>query len=292
MKHRIILLYSGFAFFILFVVAQQNVAQEMQIFFKEATFDEFIYPDGELDEQFTEIIAKRSAIQFPMARFRKVKSYITLDKPRKVVSYYANLCGKRFQKNGERFTYIFSEINNVPATRIEIYPLEIGRIHHEFWPTRIDLYMIRYPISVDVKLDENRSAESLEQRVGRFFYPGDLKEDVALLDMEEYGNDAEVFVIETSDDFEDVYEFFRRRYGPFRVRPARDGDLLTRDFEIDVSRSLSEADSDKLLYLHVEENPLVVDRNGNSQVYRNKVFIRYVFWKKSEKDYSTAFDGN
>ena len=129
------------------------------------------------------------------------------------------------------------------------------------------------------------SSEMLEQRVGRFFYAGILKEDVALLDMEEYGSDAEVFVVETFDDFEDVYQFFRRRYGPFRVRPARDGDLLTRDFEIDISRALSEEDSDKLLYLYVEENPLVVDRNGNSQVYRNKVFIRYVFWKKDKEDY-------
>ncbi|MBN1481657.1 hypothetical protein EH223_04775 [candidate division KSB1 bacterium] len=271
--------------FLFLSIHRQNFAQQMQIFFKEATFDEFIYPYGEIDEQFTAIIAEQSAIQFPKARFRKVTSCITLDKPRKVVSHYANLCGKRFQKIGERFTYTFSEINNIPATRIEIYPVEIGRIHHEFWPTRIDLYMIRYPISVDVQLSENRSSEMLEQRVGRFFYEGTLKEDVALLDMEEYGSDAEVFVVETFDDFEDVYQFFRRRYGPFRVRPARDGDLLTRDFEIDISRALSEEDSDKLLYLYVEENPLVVDRNGNSQVYRNKVFIRYVFWKKDDEDY-------
>ena len=129
---------------------------------------------------------------------RKVRSYVTLDKPRQVVSHYSNLCGKRFQKYNERFTYVFSEINNTPATRIEIYPIEMGRIHKEFWPTRIDIYLIRYPITVVRDPNEDRSIETLERRIGRFLYPGKLKEDVALLNMEEFGADSEVFVIETS----------------------------------------------------------------------------------------------
>ncbi len=259
-------------------------AQQMQIFFKESTFDQFAYPDAELDKEYTEAIKQQSKIQFSKAGFRRVESYITLDKPRKVVSYYSNLCGKRFQKRGERFTYIFSEINNMPATRIEIYPAEMGRIHREFWPTRIDLYMIRYPLTVDVDLDKDRSIEGLTRRIGRFVYENaTLKEDIALLYMEELGPKSEVFVLETSDDFEEVYKFFRRRYGPLRVRPARDGDLLTRDFEIDVSGALGAEDQYKELHVFVEENPLIADRTGNTQLYAGKVFIRYVFWDVSDE---------
>jgi len=269
--------------FLLFVLLNESsLAQDRQIFFKESTFDDFAYPNAEFDAQFTNMLKAQSFAQFSKARLRLVKSYLTMDKPRKVVSYYSNLCGKRFQKRGDRFTYVFSEINNEPASRIEIYPVEMGKIHYEFWPTRIDLYMIRFPILVEANLDGERSAESLERRIGQYYYDGALREDVALLDMEEFGPESEVFVIETSDDFEDVYEFFRRRYGPFRVRPARDGDLLTRDFEIDISGALGEKDKDKVLYLYVEENPLVTDRMGNSQVYRNKVFVRYVFWPRAD----------
>ncbi|MBN1466088.1 hypothetical protein JXA02_10020 [candidate division KSB1 bacterium] len=267
-------------------ISESCLAQDQQIFFQESTFTKFAYPHGELDEEFTQKLEKESAAQFPKAGLRMVRSYITIDKPRKVVSYYSGLCGKRFQKRGDRFTYIFSEMDDVPASRIEIYPVVMGRIHHEFWPSRIDIYLIRFPISIDATLPTGRSAESLALRIGPFYYPGVLREDVALIDMEQFGAESEVFVIETADDFDVIYEFFRRQYGGIAVRPARDGDMLTRNFEIDISRALGEADRDKLLYLYVEENPLVSDRTGNSQVYRGKVFVRYVFWKKSKEDYS------
>ena len=280
MKYRLTL--AAFVFCFSILLCDATLAQDRQIFFKESTFDQFAYPGAELDKAYTAAIKQQSIVQFANARFRRVESYVTLDKPRKVVSYYSNLCGKRFQKRGERFTYIFSEIDNIPATRIEIYPIAMGRIHQEFWPTRIDLYMIRYPLAVKVNLDENRSLETLKERIGRYCYDGTLKEDIALLYTEELGPKAEVFVIETEDDFEDVYLFFRRIYGPFRVRPARDGDLLTRDFEIDISGALGADAQNKNLFLFVEENPLIADRNGNTQVYRNKVFIRYVFWEKEE----------
>lgn len=258
-------------------------AQQRAIFFKESTFDQFAYPGAELDEAYTAAILQQSVIQFNKAQDRRVESYVTLDKPRKVVSYYANLCGKRFEKHGERFTYVFSEINGQPATRIEIYPVEIGRIHSEFWPTRIDLYIIRYPLTVDVELEKGRSLETLKERIGRYVYEnGKLMEDIALLYMEELGTKSEVYIISTDDDFEDVYRFFRRRYGPFSVRPASDGDILTRDFEIDISGALKAEDKDKELHLFVEENPLIADRSGNTQLYRGKVFIRYVFWQKED----------
>ncbi|MBN1561325.1 hypothetical protein JW998_13815 [candidate division KSB1 bacterium] len=264
---------------------QSCLAQDRQIFFLESTFAEFAYPNGELDEQFTRMLEQQSFGQFPKAGLRMVASYITIDKPRRVVSYYSGLCGKRFQKRGERFTYIFSEMGDVPASRIEIYPVVMGRIHHEFWPTRIDIYLIRFPISIDATLPIGRSAENLAQRIGSFYYPGVLREDIALIDMEQFGAKSEVYVIETTDEFDVVYQFFRRQYGGIAVRPAHDGDMLTRNFEIDISRALGEGDQDKLLYLYVEENPLVTDRTGNSQIYRGKVFMRYVFWQKSKEDY-------
>ncbi len=273
-------LFILFAYVLLF---SQDSDPNMHLVFKESTFDQFAYPDAEVDEAYTAVIRQQSNIQFNKASERRVKSYITLDKPRKVVSYYSNLCGKRFQKKGERFTYIFSEIKGLPATRIEIYPIEMGRTHREFWPTRIDLYIIRYPLTVDVELEKDRSLEGLKERIGRYVYDdGRLIDDISLLYMEELGSDAEVFIIETGNDFDEVYKFFRRLYGPFHVRPARDGDLLTRDFEIDISLALGPNDQDKELFLFVEENPLIADRSGNTQLYRNRVFIRYVFWQKSD----------
>jgi hypothetical protein len=275
-----------FLFFVLFLAApviSVLALQRTQVFFNKSTFEQFAYPDAELDEAHTNAIKQQSMVQFKKARERLVKSYVTLDKPRKVVSYYANLCGKRFQKRGERFTYVFSEIDGQPATRIEIYPAAMGKMHREFWPTRIDLYIIRYPLTVDIELEEGRSLERLEERIGRYVYEnGSLKEDIALLYTEELGSDSEVFVIETDDDFQTVYNYFRRRHGGIRVHTASDGDLLTRDFEVDISRALGPDDQDKELHLFVEENPLIADPTGNALLYNNKVFIRYVFWKKKE----------
>ncbi len=255
-------------------------ALQRQIYFKETTFDQFAYPNGMFDEEYTAIIRERANEQFPKARTHIIKGYITNDKPRSVVEYYSKLCGQRFFKEGDHFVFVFSQIDNKPATRIEIYQAPIARIHREFWPTRVDLYIIRYPILGDIPKELNRSPEELKARLGRFYYDGQMREDIAQLDMEEFGPDAEVYVITTQDDFEQVYRFFRRRFGPFRVRPARDGDMLTRDFEIDITRAATEEDADKDIYVYVEENPIVMDRNGNSQLYRGWVFIRYFFWEK------------
>ncbi len=268
----------------LLVVADAGYAQR-QIFFKESTFDEFAYPNGTYDQDHKELIDAKAHAQFPNARIFMIASYVTLDEPRTVVSHYSNLCGQRFTKEGDLFTYIFSEIDGTPATRIEIYPMKVSRIHQAFWPTRIDLYIIRYPLAVKPLENLQHSAEELKERVGRFYYDGDLREDVSKLDMEELGPDAEVYVIDTKDGFEQVHRYFRRRYGAFRVRLASDGNLLTRDFEIDISHVLGPEDQDKDLYVYVGENPIVIDRLGNSQVYRGHVFIKYLFWKKDTRGY-------
>ena len=266
------------------VFAASSGFGQRQIFFKESTFDEFAYPNGTYDEAHKELIESKAHAQFPNARIFMISSYVTLDEPRTVVSHYSNLCGQRFTKEGDLFTYIFSEIDGTPATRIEIYPMKVSRIHRAFWPTRIDLYIIRYPLTVKPLDDLDHSAEELKERVGRFYYEGELREDVSKLDMEELGPDAEVYVIDTKDSFDQVHRHFRRRYGAFRVRLASDGNLLTRDFEIDVSHALGPEDRDKDLYVYVEENPIVIDRIGNSQVYRGHVFIKYVFWEKDEDE--------
>ena len=260
--------------------ASKTNALQRQIYFKETTFDQFGYPNGFVDDEYTAVIRDRANKQFPNAKTHMVKSYISNDTPRTIIEYYTQLSGQRFRKESDHFIFVFSQINDQPATRIEIYPLQIGRIHREFWPTRIDLYVIRYPIVGEIPETLNHSKEDLKSRLGRFYYDGVTREDIARLDMVGLGPEAEVFVIATQDEFERVYRFFRRRYRSFPVRPARDGDLLTRDFEIDITAYMGPLAQQKDVHVFVEENPVVVDRNGNSQLYRNWVFIRYVFWEK------------
>ena len=255
-------------------------AMQRQIYFKETTFERFAYPNAIADDEYTAIISKRANQQFPKARTHIIKSFISNDKPRTIIEYYTQLSGQRFFKEGERFIFVFSQINDKPATRIEIYPVPIARIHREFWPTRIDLYVIRYPIVGDMPEELNRDPQELKNRVGRFFYKGELREDVARLEMEQNGPGAEVYVIATRDGFEQIYSFFRRKLKSFPVRPARDGDMLTRDFEVDISRAGGVDSVGKDVFVAVEENPIVMDGTGNSQLYRGWVFIRYTFWTK------------
>jgi hypothetical protein len=277
-----ILLYAIFTALCFVCSTNSALALRRQIYFKETTFDLFGYPNGIEDEEYTSVITKRADEQFPNARTHMVKSYISDDKPRRIIEYYTKLSGQRFLKEGDHFIFVFSQINNQPATRIEIYPVRISRIHQEFWPTRIDLYVIRYPIVGDIPDELDRTMDDLKKRIGRFLYEGELREDIAILDMEENGPEAEVYVLSTEDDFERVYRFFRRRFRSFPVRPARDGDMLTRDFEIDITRYIGQGGDNKDVFVIVEENPVVVDRTGNSQLYRGRVFIRYVFWEKDD----------
>jgi len=279
MKHKIAAIIYFFAV-MMCLTAPELYAMQRQIYFKETTFKQFAYPNGIADDEYTAIIIKRANKQFPKARTHIIKSYISNDKPRTIIEYYTKLSGQRFFKEGERFIFVFSQINDKPATRIEIYPVPIARIHREFWPTRIDLYVIRYPIVGEMPAELNRKPEELKARVGRLFYDGELREDVARLDMEQNGPDAEVYVIATRDNFEKVYRFFRRRLRAFPVHPARDGDMLTRDFDVDISGAGGVDSRGKDVFVSVEENPVVMDGTGNSQLYRGWVFIRYTFWKK------------
>jgi hypothetical protein len=265
-------------------LSAQDAKEPVRLYLKESTFQAFSYQNGSIDENYTEVLQAKTRQQFPNASTIQVASFITMDRPRTVVYYYANLCGQRFLKEGERFTYVFSEIDGQAATRVEIYSMEIARVHNEFWPTRINLFFIQKPLFVAGADQSKRSAEDLKARIGPFYYDGNLAEDIARLDMEEIGPNAEVYVIDTEDDFESVHLFFRRLYGAFYVRMAMDGDLLNRDFEIDITHALGAGDLNKDLFVSAEENPIIMDRNGNSQVYRGHVFIKYVFWKKTEEE--------
>jgi hypothetical protein len=265
-------------------LAAQTTNGMVRLYLRESTFKAFSYKNAAIDPKYTEVLQARAKQQFSDACTIQVESYVTMDKPRTVVYYYANLCGQLFLKEGDCFTYVFSEIEGRPATRIEIFPMEIGRIHSEFWPTRINLYLIQKPLFVAVSDHLSRSADDLKKRIGSFYYKGKLAEDIARLEMESLGPDAEVFVIDSENDFETIHLFFRRLYGAFYVRTSMDGDLFTRDFEIDISHALGAGDLNKDLFISVEENPMVYDRDGNSQVYRGHVFIKYVFWKRTEEE--------
>lgn len=263
------------SFLLLFLLVQ---AGQAQIRFRETTFEEFKYPNGVSDSNFVDYLRVREEKKFPKARTMKIMSFITRDDPRTVVAYYTRLCGQRFYKTGDRLVYNFSEINNQYASRIEIYPVKIPRIMQNYWPTRIDIFMISYPITVRPELHLNRTFEDLEKMAGKLAFEGELLEDVAVLEMEELGQDSEVFIVATKKSFESVYRFFRNRYGPIRVIPAIDGEMYVRDFDLDATRTLGLYRKNMKLYIRVEENPIVIDRSGNSQVYHGYVFIKYMFW--------------
>ena len=250
-----------------------------QIQFKSSTFDQFAYPNGILDEEYVEILEKRTNYSFPQTTNIKVASYITKDNPRTVVDYYAMTSGQRFVKDGDKFIYVFSTLNQAPANRIEIQPVPHLRIPKHLWPTRINLYVISYDIEMYLPAGKNRNLDDLRKLAGVLTYEGNMREDVAIVEKEELGADATCFIIETKDSYEQVYQFFRRRYGRLNVRPARDGDVWVRNFEFDGTGRAGLDRNEKVLYVRVDENPIVTDVKGNSQTYLGSVFIKYVFWK-------------
>ncbi len=255
-----------------------------QIFFRETTFNEFNYPNGTLDNDFVDYLSKREKLKFPKARTMHIASYLTEDDPRTVVGFYSRLCGQRFYKIGDRLIYAFSEINKLSASRIEIYPVKIPRLASNFWPTRIDLFLISYPVAVGESENFKRTLDDLRKKAGSLTYDGELREDIAQLEIEELGPDAEVFVIATDNSFEKVHAFFRRRYGRVRVIPAIDGNVSMRDFDLDATRAAGLNRKETELYIRVEENPIIIDRSGNSQVYHGYTFIKYIFWHNTGEE--------
>lgn len=248
-----------------------------------STFEQFAYENGTVDMEYTELLRSRTNYSFPNSSQTKVASYVTKDNPRTVVDYYAQLSGQRFLKNGDKFIYVFSRINEVPANRIEIQPIPHLRIPKSLWPTRINLYIIKYDIKDFLPRGEQRSLEELRKLAGPLTFDGTLRDDVAMLETQELGPNAICFVVETKESWERVYQFFRRRYGRLLVRPARDGDIWVRNFEFDGTRTAQLERKDMELFIRVDENPIVTDQNGNSQVFLGSTFIKYIFWKKTQE---------
>lgn len=264
---------------LLLIVFPGNPAQG-QIFFRESTFNQFVYQNGKLDQDFVTFLTEQEKQKFPRARTMRIMSFLSKDDSRTVVAFYSFLCGQRFYKTGDRYVYVFSEINKQPASRIEIYSVKIPRVSRQFWPTRINIYLISYPVSMQVSDSLNRTMDDLKTLAGGLTYEeGVLREDIALLEVEELGPNAQVFVVATDNSFEKVHAFFRRKYGGFRVIPAIDGDISMRDFDIDATRAAGLNRKDMELFIRVEENPVIIDRSGNSQVYHGFVFIKYIFWQ-------------
>jgi hypothetical protein len=269
-------------FFVMVSLSSSSLpAQEpgTHTFFKESTFRSFYYSDGIFDEDYTNALENMTRKTFPKANVIKCASFVTTNDPRDVVSYFTNLSGQRFFKIDNKFIYIFSEIGGKPASRIEIYPLEIPRLAEAFTPTRINLIIVSYPINTSYRR-KSRTVEDLKELAGRFFYNGDLREDIAHIEMDELGADADVYVVSTDDSFLQVWRFFRRRFGRISYLPAWDGEVFTRDFEIDVTRALRL--DGKMLYIRVDENPMITDNQGNSQVYLGKTFIKYTVWYNND----------
>jgi len=265
---------------IILIIVLSGAPVNGQIFFRESTFDQFVYQNGVLDQDFVAFLTEQEKLKFPKARTMRIMSFISEDDPRTVVAFYSFLCGQRFYKTGDRYVYVFSEINKQSASRIEIYSVKIPRMANRFWPTRIDIYLISYPVSVQLSDSLNRTMADLKALAGDLtFEEGVLREDIALLEAEEMGPSAQVFVVATDNSFEKVHAFFRRKYGGFRVIPAIDGDISMRDFDIDATRAAGLNRKDMELYIRVEENPVIIDRSGNSQVYHGFVFIKYMFWQ-------------
>ncbi|MBN1541087.1 hypothetical protein JW992_03005 [candidate division KSB1 bacterium] len=255
-----------------------------QFFFRENTFEKFVYPDAVLDSSYSAAIEFASREQFPQAHNIRAESYVTVATPRTVVSHYMRISRQRFFKQGESFTYIFSESGKKPMSRIEIMPVEIPFVRSEFWPTRINLIMIGLPLSIDESRWLDRSTEDLKARVGRLCYPGELREDIARLEMEQIGTDGEVYIVATKDAFPKVVSFFQHRLGKIWVIPARDGAIMVRDFEIDATLSAGFDPKEKELHIRAEENPIVSDSEGNSQRVMGYTFIHYVIWDNRHKN--------
>jgi len=245
--------------------------------FSEKTLDLFTYPNAQMDQATAQALAEKLRQTYPQALDIHCRSMITLDPVLTVVSHYAISTGRRYRMEGDRFVFPFKTRDGEATDRIEIFSQPQPRMDASLWGTRIQLVVIEFPLMPgDASL--LRSADDLKKLAGRLLYDGQLREDVAALRLDELGKDAQVLIIDTQDPFETVYQFFRRRHGRLRLIPARSGDLMTRDFEFDATRTVGLQKLDKVLYIRVQENPVVTDQEGNSKTLLDHTLIQYTFW--------------
>ncbi len=248
-------------------------------FFNPSTFDQFIYPGARLDSIYSKMLLTRIRDRFPEARAIKVKSLLTGDQPAKVILHYTRMTGQPFNHSGGRYIRSFATKDGYPLSRIDISSVPIPHLSESFWPTRIDLVLTILPIDHEDWTCKVLSKQELKSKAGRLLYDGKVFKDITLNEQVDLGSRARVLVIGTKDPFYNVLLFFRRRIRRrIRVIPAREGDLYVRDFEVDATASAGLDRSREELHIRVEENPLVIDQNGNSQNYLGWVFIKYILW--------------
>ncbi len=244
------------------------------------TFSGLLYPAAQYDSMATREWKEHLSQQHPHATDIQVFCMIAPDSLMRVVSYYAILTQRRYEMVDGHIIFPFKKSQGGYTEGIEIYSQPIPRINPKFWPTRIALIQIKFPLRASTTL--KRSLQTLREKAQQFYYEGRLREDIAAILLEELGERAEVFVIDTSDSFEQVYQFFQRRYGRIRIISVFNEDIRERDFEIDVTARSKNQLSNKELHIRVLENPLITDVDGNSLRYKGHVFIQYTFWQKEE----------
>ncbi|MDZ7317315.1 MAG: hypothetical protein ONA69_08910 [candidate division KSB1 bacterium] len=244
----------------------------------------FVYPGSRGDEEAGLRLTEAEKNKFPNAKVTVV-SRLTADPFARVVQHYRALCNAPSMEKNRYCRFEFSRINDQPASRIEIFSENITKLADDLRPTRINLFFVQ---DASASADPNKEMEifrMLKRRLGVYCYPNAIPvEKYAERERKTYDADTEVYVLDTTDDFDKVHQHFRRLAGPFYVRMSMDGNIWMRDFEIDISRALSLEEFDKKVVLMVEENPLVPNARGALRPLRGHVFLIYYIWKRSPEE--------
>ncbi|MBN2357231.1 hypothetical protein JXO59_14035 [candidate division KSB1 bacterium] len=248
-----------------------------QISFSKHTFDRFIYDHAQIDTLATRLLKTQLMDQNPGASNVRCLSLISSESSMKIISHYAILTGRRYEIIDGRFIFPFKRRKRKITDRLEIFSQAIPKVSSVYWPTRINLILFDFPM-MEARSVLSQSVQNLRDMAGRLYYDGELREDIAAIAMDELGEGAQVLVVDTRNSFDHVYRFFRQRYGRIRIIPAFSGDVMERDFEIDVTSALGLNRGQVELHIRALENPLVTDREGNSFRYIGHVFIQYTFW--------------
>ncbi len=260
------------------ILLAQPVPQPLKLL--PSTWKEYQYAAAMDDSAYTRWLIGHLRRAYPSSQRLQAKSMVTTHSLSQVLTHYALLSGRLCDKEGDRFVFAFSRWDEKPASRVEVFQENLPRLAASSWPVRINLVLMEFPLA-PAAVELNRPMSQVRSRLERLFYNGRLREDIASIKAEELGPDAEIYVIETTDPFEQVYNHFRSRSGRrIYVVQGRQGELSTRDFELDVTRVLRNTAKDGELILRVDENPTVIDSQGNSRQFLDRVFIQYIFWHK------------
>ncbi len=261
----------------LLIICAEGRTGSAQKLLTPETFQEFLYPGAKPEPAAIKALDQKILTTFPDARPVKLTSLLTPTAWQKVVAYYTIMTGLPFRQIGPRFYFIFSSRNGIPTDYIEVCPIQILRGSSDFWPARINLVLLSFPLAGLTPASQPTTSE-LKPLTGRLWYPGQTRNDLAALKNHELGAGAQVLIILTEDSFDKVYSFFRRNYGRIYIVNAHREHFSERDFEFDASSALSTRRHGKELHIRVEENPLLVDREGNSERLLGKCLVQYTFW--------------